>query len=222
MTVGTTTTFNLTIAEIIDEAADMAGGMPITSKEYTSAMRLLDLILTDWSNRGILLFALEQIAVTLAASTTAYTLSTDAKEVMTAVIQVSGRDFPITRISHQEYLDINLKNQTGRPTQFFIDKQASAPIVNVWPLPTSTTHIFKYWKIRLTKDSNSLRNNPDIHRRYLPALVSGLAYYLALRRPTVTQETRSRLRFEYEAMLDRAMLDDSDKATFTVKPEFSL
>lgn len=222
MAIGTTTAFNLTIAELIDEAADMAGGMPITSKEYTSAMRLLDLILTDWSNRGILLFALEQINVTLSASTTSYTLSTDAKEVMSAVIQVSARDFPITRISHEEYLDINQKNQTGRPTQFFIDKQASAPIVNVWPLPTSTTHIFKYWKIRLTKDSNLLRNNPDVHRRYLPALVAGLAYYLSLRRPAVTQETRSRLRFEYEAMLDRAMMDDSDKTTLRVVPGFSL
>src|SRR3990167_7726198 len=109
MAISSTTSFNLTIADIIEEAAERAGGFPLTSHEYTSAMRSIDLLLTDWSNRGILLFTLEQINVTLAASTSAYTLSTDTQDVMSAVIQVSSKDFPITRISHEEYLNVNVK-----------------------------------------------------------------------------------------------------------------
>lgn len=222
MAVASTTAFNLTIAEIIEEAAARIGGQPILGQEYVSAMRIIDLILADWSNRGIMLYTLEQIQVTLSVSTSSYTLETDAQDVYQAVVRVSGTDYTINRISYDEYLDIPNKSNKGRPTQFFIDRQRDAPVLHVWPLPTSTTTTFKYWKIRYTKDSNTLRNNADVHRRYLPALVSGLAYYMALRRPNIQDATKSRLKMLYDEEIQRAFEEDRERTTFSAKPRFSL
>lgn len=222
MTVTSTTTFNLTISEVIDEAAARVGGQPILGQEYLSAMRLLDLILTDWANRDIALYTLEVSQVTLSVSTTTYSLDSDTQDILGAVLRVSNTDTRLTRLSHQEWLNITDKGRTGRPTQFFIDKQRDNPVLYVNPLPTSTTSIFKYWRIRMTKDSNRLSATPDVHRRYLPALVSGLAYYIALRRPSVSMETKALLKAEYEEMLDRALEEDRDRATFRAKPRLRL
>ena len=222
MAVASTTAFTLTISEIIDEAVARIGGQPILGQEYVSAMRLLDLILTDWANRGIMLFTLEMTQVSLSVSTTSYTLDSDTQDVYQAVIRVSNSDYAMNRIGYEDYLNISNKSQTGRPTQFFIDRQRDAPLLYVWPIPSSTTSIFKYWRIRFTKDSNNLRNNADVHRRYLPALISGLAYYMALRRPNISDATKSRLKITYDEELQRALEEDRERTAFKARPSFRL
>ena len=74
MTTSGTTTFNMDIDEIIDEALDMIGGESDLGKEPRSARRSLNLILTDWQNRGILLWKTGLGTTTTVEGQTSYDL----------------------------------------------------------------------------------------------------------------------------------------------------
>ena len=55
--------------------------------------------------------------------------------------------------------------------------------------------------------------------RFLPCAVSGLAYYLALRRPQIEIQRRQELKMLYEEELRRAMEDNREKVDMIIKPD---
>ena len=60
----------------------------------------------------------------------------------------------------------------------------SLPSVTVWPTPdTSQTYQFVYWRMRRIDDAGGGVRTMDVPFRFLPCMVAGLAYYLALKVP---------------------------------------
>ncbi len=64
------TTFNLAIDDVIEQAFEQIGGQPISGEEARSARIALNLLLTEWQNRGVLLWKLVDTPVTVTTSTT--------------------------------------------------------------------------------------------------------------------------------------------------------
>src|SRR3990167_8159259 len=189
MAVATTSTFNLEIAEIIDEAFDRLGGEPLTGYDPITARRSLNLLLNDWINRGINLWTLELKTQTVTAGDIDYTLDSDTVDILDAVLRRDGIDYPMTRLSLTEYNNIPDKDLSGLPTQWYLDRQRDAPILYIWLASENSTDVVRYWRIRYFKDVNqSAVQNADTPRRFLPALASGLAYYLCMKRAGATAE----------------------------------
>ena len=65
MAVSTSQDFNLDIDEIISEAYEHLGGPPFVGNDGITARRSLNLLLSDWQNRGILLWTTEFINLSL-------------------------------------------------------------------------------------------------------------------------------------------------------------
>ena len=122
-----TTSFALQVDEIIEEALLRIGGEPQVGKEVQSARRSINIIFRDWFNRGILLWATDEVEQTLANGTTNYTLDSATVDILEAVLQIttssSVTDVNITRISREDYLEIPNKSSKGKPSQYFIDTQ---------------------------------------------------------------------------------------------------
>jgi hypothetical protein len=127
-------------------------------------------------------------------------------------------DLTITRISVSTYATIPNKLSTGRPIQIYIDRQTTTPQITVWPVPdTSTTYSLVYWRLRRVQDAGAGVNTMDVPFRFLPALVSGLAYYLALKIPG-GMERLQELKSQYDEVWANAAGEDHDKASVRLVP----
>jgi hypothetical protein len=218
MAVSTTTDFNLDIDEIIQDAFEHLGGPANTGQDSRTARRSLNLLLTDWSNRGILLWKTDFTNQTMAQGTASYSLAEDVVAVTEAIIRRDNQDIEMDRISMEEYLKIPDKTTTGRPIQFATHRQRDNVDIYVWPTPENSTDIVRMWTVNRTNDFNNSSDNADVPYRFLPCLVSGLAYYLSLKRPGISAQRSQILKNHYEEQLLQAMEEDRERVSFRAVP----
>ena len=220
MAVSGTYDFNLDIDEVIQEAMEMIGGEDTLGHEPASARRSINLMLKDWQNRGILLWTTSVSSVTVAASTTAYDLSSSTIDALEVVLNRDDTDIQLNRISPEEYLLIPNKTQTGRPMQYSIRRSRDNPVMSVWPIPENSTDILKMEIFSEMQDVNkSAIQNADLPKRFLPAMTCGLSYYMSMKRPGIEAGRIQMLKSNYEEKLGRAMLEDRERATMRVVPK---
>ena len=120
-----TKTFQLTIADTIEEAYELAGLELRTGYDAETARRSLNIMFADWANRGVNIWTIEQVTTNLTSGTNSYTLNAYDVDIVSAIIRkidgTTTTDLQITRIGRSEYLNIPNKETTGRPVQYFID-----------------------------------------------------------------------------------------------------
>ena len=217
MATSSSTNFELDVAEYIEEAYERCGLEVRTGYDLTSARRSLNIMLAEWANRGLNQWTIEQRTQTVTANDTEYSLGTDVIDILSAVVRRSGTDFAISRISRDSYLAIPNKTQTGRTTQFFLDRQIT-PNLKIWPAPENSTDVIHFDALTRIQDADAAVNTLEIPFRFYPCLTAGLAYYLSLKKnPQLTQM----LKVVYEEEFERAMGEDRDRSSFTVAPEYA-
>ena len=216
MATSSSTDFELDVAEYIEEAFERCGLEVRTGYDLKSARRSLNLMLAEWANRGLNQWTIEQRTQTVTADDTEYDLGTDVIDILSAVVRRSNTDFNMTRISRDVYLAIPTKTSTGRPTQFFLDRQIT-PNLKIWPAPENSTDVIRYDALTRMNDADTAQNTLEIPFRFYPCLTAGLAYYLSMKKnPQLTQM----LKVIYEEEFQRAMGEDRDRSSFTVTPEY--
>jgi len=219
MAVSGTYDFNLDIDEVIQEATEMIGGEDTLGHEPASARRSINLMLKDWQNRGVLLWSTSVSSVTVAASTTTYSLASSTIDALEVVLNRDSTDIQLERITPEEYLLIPNKTQTGRPNQYSIRRERDNPVLSVWPLPDNSTDVLKMEIISELQDVNkSAIQNADLPKRFLPCLTCGLAYYMSMKRPGVPENRIMMLKANYEELLMRAMEEDRERASMFIRP----
>jgi hypothetical protein len=189
MTTSGTSAFNLDLTEIVEEAFERVGSEMRTGYDLRTARRSLNLMFADWANRGLNMFTYEQGSIPLVAGQATYTLPTDTVDLLEHVIRTGAgsaatqADLTITRISVSTYATIPNKLQQARPIQVWIER-LNTPRFTVWPVPdNSQPYVFVYWRLRRIQDAGNGVNTMDMPFRFLPCMVAGLAYYLALKVP---------------------------------------
>ena len=217
-----TRTFTLYVNEIIEEAYSRIGGETITGKESSSARRSLNLLFKEWSNRSIQLWSVSESTQTLTSGTANYTLNSYTIDVEEAVISVTNADdtrtdYEMERISRDDYLRIPDKSNSGRPSQYFVDKQLT-PIIYLYPTPDDAD-TFRYKERKALEDITAATESVDIPNRFLPCAISGLAYYLSLKRPQIEMQRRQELKMLYEEEFNRAMQDNREKVDVKITPD---
>lgn len=220
MTTSGTTSFNLDLSDILEEAFERCGREMRTGYDLRTARRSLNLLTIEWANRGINLWVIEEGSVPMVADTATYTLPADTIDFIDQVIRTGSgdtqQDVSISRIGVSTYATIPNKTVTGRPLQFWMDRQAT-PEVTVWPVPDqSSTYTLVYWRLRRIQDAGSSAVvTQDIPFRFLPAMVSGVAYYLAFK---IAPERVDMLKMAYEEQFQMAADEDREKAPLRLAP----
>jgi hypothetical protein len=225
MTTSGTATFNPDLNEIVEEAFERCGSELRTGYDLRTARRSLNLMLADFANRGVNLWTVAQDTIALTQGTNTYNLPQDTVDLLEHVIRTGAGnvstqvDLTITRISVSTYSSIPNKLQQARPIQVWINRQAPTPQIVVWPTPDQTgVYQFVYWYLRRIQDAGAGGTyTQDIPFRFLPCLVSGLAYYLALKIPGA-MERLPVLKEQYDADWDRASSEDRDKSAVRFVP----
>lgn len=223
MSTSGTTAFDLDLTELCEEAFERAGAEMRTGYDLRTARRSLNLLFADWANRGINLWTLEQGSQVLTAGTATYTLPADTVDLLDHVIRTGAgnaatqADLTITRISVSTYSSIPNKLTQARPLQIWIQR-LNTPQFTVWPVPdNSQTYTLIYWRMRRIQDAGSGVNTMDMPFRFLPAMVAGLAYYLALKVPG-GMERLPILKDQYDEAWQQAADEDREKAAVRFVP----
>lgn len=225
------TSFNLNLNDIAEEAFSRCGTELRTGYDLKSARRSLNLLTIDWANRGINLWTIEEGSIPLVSGTSTYDLPVDTIDLLEHQIRTgsgnSQQDLTISRISVSTYATIPSKNNTGRPVQVFIDRKTGAtnssgvvqnPQIKIWPVPDqSNTYTFVYFRMRRIQNAGDGINTQDIPFRMLPCLVSGLTYYLSLKIPEAAERI-TMLKQDYEEQWLIASSEDREKAPLRLAP----
>ena len=216
MAVSDSTDFELDVAEYIEEAFERCGLEVRTGYDLKSAKRSLNLMLAEWANRGLNQWTITQTTQALTSGTATYNLNTNVIDILSVVVRRSSTDFAMERISRSTYLGIPTKSTTGRPNQFFLDRQIT-PVLKIWPTPENSTDTIIFDALTRMDDADTFINTMDMPFRFFPCLAAGLAYYISMKRaPNRTQM----LKAIYEEEFQRAMTEDRDRASFNVVPQY--
>jgi len=217
MTTSNSTDFELNAAEYVEEAFERCGLEVRTGYDLATARRSLNLMFAEWANRGLNQWTITQRTQALTADDREYSLSTDVIDILNVVVRRSSTDYSLTRISRSDDLAIPTKTTTGRPTQFFLDRQVT-PNLKIWPTPENSTDVLYYDALTRIEDADSQINTMDVPFRFYPCLAAGLAYYLSLKK--APQRTQM-LKAIYEEEFERAMGEDRDRSSFSVTPHYT-
>ena len=218
-----TTAFDMDFTEIAEEAWERAGRELRSGYDLRTARRSMNLMTIEWQNRGINLWTIDEGTLNLVSGTSQYNLPADTIDLLEQVIRTNAgntatqSDLTISRISVSTYASIPNKLSTGRPIQVWIERLRDQPRINVWPVPDSNDYVFQYWRMRRIEDAGSGVETPDMNFRFLPCLVAGLAYHIAMKVPELAPRV-DMLKAEYEAQFILAAGEDREKTPFRFVP----
>jgi len=214
MTTSNTKTFELDVTDYIEEAFERCGTEMRTGYDLKTAKRSLNLMLSEWANRGLNQWTIARTTVSLTQGTRDYSLGSDTIDVLSAVVRRSNTDYAMERVSRDADLNIPNKTTQGRPSQFFVDRQIN-PTLKLWPVPENSTDEVIIDRLVRMDDAGGPTNTLDMPFRFYPALAAGLAYYISIKRaPERTQFLKS----VYEEEMERAMSEDRDRASLQIEP----
>lgn len=187
MTSSGTYNYNPSLGELTLYAFNLAQVRPtsILQEHMQSARTATNLMLADWSNRGVNLWKVDTVTVNLQTGVSTYPV--DAKTIMildTYVTTTSGGqniDRIILPISRTEYASYPNKTLQGFPTVYWFDRLIN-PTITIWPVPNTSTgpSTLTYYRVTQIQDGDFTGGQTmDIPYRWLNAFADGLAYHLA-------------------------------------------
>jgi len=216
--------FELDVADYVEEAFERCGLELRTGYDLKTATRSLNLMLAEWSNRGLNQWTVAQKTIPMVADTTVYDVDSTTPTATIDVLDVfiretiggTATDVPLSRMSRAEYSHVATKSTTGKPNQFYVNKLLS-PTITVWPAPDkSSTYTVYVNALSRMDDADAGANTMQVPFRFYPCLAAGLAYYIALKKAPDRVEMLKAL---YEEEFLRALSQDEERASFRVSPD---
>ena len=224
MTTSGTTAFAPNLIECIEEASERAGFEIRSGYEFRTAVRSLNFLLIEWANRGLNLWAIDQQTVVLTTGTAQYTLPSDTVDTLEHEIRIASgsggyTDLYVEKFTVSQWAQIPNKLTQGRPINCYVQRLEAAPVINFWPVPDQA-YTFIYWRLRRLQDAGTGTNTPDVPFRFLPALVAGLAYQIAVKKNAPLDRVQG-LKAMYDEAWQMASDEDRDRSSFFFTPYIS-
>ena len=238
-----TVTFDKTFAvdEIIEEAYERLGIQAVSGYQLKTARRSLNILFQEWGNRGIHYWEVGETNIDLIegqAEYTFYRASGDGTSSTTNspasvygvadVLEASLRtnrtatnqsDSALTKVSRATYSALASKLSKGTPSKFFVQRLVDKTTITVYPTADSTSaakDLHFYYLKRIQDVDATYTDATDLPYRFVPCMVSGLAFYLSQKvNPQLTQT----MKLLYEDELARALAEDGSAASTYITPK---
>ena len=215
-----TVAFRPDVEQIIAEAYERCGIDSQTSTGYqaVSARRSLNLLFSEWSNRGINYWTVQNNTLSLSADTVSYALPVGTIDLIDVVVRDSSgstiSDVSLERVSIADYNQLPNKTSSGKPSQYMIDKQYT-PVIYVWQVPDNTDYSLIYWSMNQLEDITASNQDADIPYRWADCICAGLASKLSLK---YAPDRYSVLSQVYEKAFELAAATDDDNVSMRIRP----
>lgn len=210
-----TAAFDPTFDDLLQDAVGMVGGGPILADELVSARRGLDYLLTSIQNRNVLLHKIE--TTTVPVSTASISLGSSISDVLVAACRFNNTNITMNRDGYERWAELADKTTEGRPTRYWWDRRRDGNVLNLWPVPDQQYDIVLTVQ-KNAEDTIRAFDNIDVPRRFMPAVVYGLAYWIGIRRgPRIPDGRLQILKLEYERLLRDAMREDRERGKIQIR-----
>ena len=238
-----TTTFDKTfsIDEIVEESFERIGLQNVAGYQLKSARRSLNILFQEWGNRGIHYWEVDETNLDLIEGqsdydffrasgdgTSATTTPTNGIYGMSDVLEAQLRqnrtqttqsDSPMTKVDRSTYAAFSNKLSKGTPNQYWVERFIDKVRIHIYPTPDSTnaSNDMHFYFIKRIQDVDSTYTDAtDVPFRFVPCMVSGLAYYLAQKyKPELIQA----MKLVYEDELARALAEDGSASSTYITPK---
>ena len=220
------------ISDIVEEAYERIGIQGVSGYQLKGARRSLNILFQEWANRGLHYWEIANNNLTLVNGQSVYTMyrdTSDGTSDATAVygvedvLEASYRnsdniDFPLTKINRSEYQSFSNKSETGVPTQYFVQRFIDKITITLYLTPGTSEAGDKinYYYAKRIQDAGDYTNDADVPYRFVPCMVTGLAYYLAIK---FAPERVQVLKMLYEDELQRALQEDGSSTSSFITPK---
>ena len=229
-----TTTFdkNFAIDEVIEEAYERIGLQGVSGYQLKTARRSLNILFQEWGNRGLHYWQIANNDITLVDGQAVYTMfrstgdgTSDATAVygVDDVLEASFRnsdniDFPLTKINRSNYQALSNKSSKGVPTQYYVQRFIDKVTITLYLTPGSDEAGKKlnYYYVKRIQDVGDYKNASDVPYRFVPCMVSGLAFYLAQK---YAPDRIQAMKLYYEDELQRALSEDGSSSSSFITPK---
>lgn len=209
------------LPDIFEEAYERAGVEMQTGYELSSARRSLNLLFLEWQNRGFNMFMVDAGTLSVTAGTATYTMPTDTIDLLEHHIRLGSgatqTDYNLVRMGLAEYANQANKNTTGRPSQIYVDRASDGVNVTLWPVPDADYTLAYYRMKGLDGVSSGIGTTAGVPPRFIPCLIAGLAYHIAMKRPELADRA-ALLKPLYEEEFARAAAEDEARVSLRLTP----
>jgi hypothetical protein len=250
---------NLGIDEIIEDAYERIGIQGVSGYQLKTAKRSLNILFSEWGNRGLQFWEVKNQNVTLVNGQGTLTIGTEditytgisslnltgcvrgvngttaathntgdavaqSPRGMTDIQEANYRvdttsvDTPMTRISRSQYQAFSNKTDLGLPTQYWVQRFVDKVTMTLYLTPGSSQagDFINFYYTKRIDDVGAYTNATDVPYRFVPCMIMGLSYYLALKyAPQRVQE----LKLLYEDELKRAESEDGSSNSTYISPK---
>ena len=236
-----TATFDKTFAidEIVEESFERIGLQNVAGYQLKSARRSLNILFQEWGNRGIHYWEIDEVNLDLIEGQAEYdffrssddgTSATSTpngiygmSDVLEAQLrsnrtQTTQSDSPMTKVDRSTYAAFSNKLSKGTPNQYWVERFIDKVRIHVYPTPDSTnaSKDMHFYYIKRIQDVGDYTNATDLPFRFVPCMVSGLAFYLAQKyKPELIQA----MKLYYEDELARALAEDGSASSTYITPK---
>ena len=227
-----TTSFDLNIDDIIEEAFERTSVRGSrTGYQLKSARRSLNILFSEWGNRGVHLWKVKSATIPLVQGQDEYNYANDnanfpqdINDVLEAYVRnnttpTAPVDTTLTKIDRSDYAALPNKLSQGTPSQYYVDRQ-TAPSIYLYQTAGSSfsgsNYQLKFYYIARIEDAGAYTNTADITYRFIPCMTAGLAYYLSMK---YSPELIQPLKLVYEDELQRALQEDGQRTSLYISPQ---
>ena len=229
-----TTTFEkgFSISDIVEEAYERIGIQGVSGYQLKGARRSLNIMFQEWANRGLHYWEIKNNSLTLVDGQATYTMyrsTSDGTSDATAVYGVddileatyrnaSNVDTSLSKISRSDYQALSGKTNEGQPTQYFVQRFIDKVTITLYLTPGSTEagNFINYYYVSRIQDAGAYTNDADVPYRFVPCMIAGLAYYLAVK---FAPDRVQMLKMLYEDELQRALQEDGSSSSSYISPK---
>jgi len=240
MTTSGTTTFEsgFLIDDIIEEAYNRVGLDAVSGYQLKSARRSLNVMFQEWGNRGLHYWEIGNTNLDLIEGQSEYSFfrSTDDGTSSTSnpngiygvddILEAAYRqnrgttnqsDSSLTKIDRSTYSSLANKLTKSQPSQYYVQRFNDKINIVIYPTPDATAAAsdITLFYVKRIQDAGGYSNNADVPYRFVPCMVSGLAFYLSQK---VAPQLSQSLKMYYEDELNRALTEDGSSTSTHITP----
>ena len=237
-----TVTFDKTFAvdDLIAEAYERIGSQVTSGYQLKTARRSLNIMFQEWGNRGLHYWEVASANIDVIegqAEYTFYRASGDGTSSVTNPSSIYGvadvleatlrtdrtaadqADSALTKIDRSTYSALSNKLSKGTPSKYFVQRFIDKTTITVYPTADSSNaskDIHFYYVKRIQDADSTYTDATDVPFRFVPCMVSGLAFYLAQKFNT---QLVQQMKLLYEDELARALSEDGSSTSVHITPK---
>lgn len=130
------------------------------------------------------------------------------------------QDIPLGQLNRDTYVNQSNKIFASRPNSYYFQRNVARPVVYLWPAPNAAAEqaVLVLWRHRQIMDIENLRQEVEVPRRWLDAIIDKLAARVAAETPSVDAGLIPTLEQRAANSLQAAWDGDTDGSPIQINP----